>query len=74
MTREAVEQVLEEEVRPWLRRDGGDIELVDIRANRVYVRLKGACDGCPSASLTLRWAVERALRQEFPEMEELVTV
>jgi Fe-S cluster biogenesis protein NfuA len=74
MNRQEVEQVLEQDVRPFLRRDGGDIQLVDIRENRVYVRLTGACQGCPSAALTLRLAVERALRAEFPEMEELVTV
>ncbi|MBD3336030.1 MAG: NifU family protein [Candidatus Eisenbacteria bacterium] len=72
LNREAVESILASDIRPMLRRDGGDIELLDVHDNKVYVRLTGACRGCPSAAMTLRLGVERLLREEFPEMDELV--
>lgn len=58
-----IEKVLDEEVRPALRMDGGDIELVDVRDNQVLVRLRGGCSGCPMAGLTLKRVVEEKLRQ-----------
>ena len=67
MTREEVAKVLDAQIRPMLHMDGGDIELLDVRDNKVFVRLTGACGGCPSATMTLRMGVERVLRQEFPE-------
>lgn len=61
-------------IRPVLNMDGGDVELVDIRNHEVYLRLKGACDGCPSALFTLRMGIERALRQAIPEIERVVAL
>lgn len=58
-----IEKVLDEQVRPALRMDGGDIELVEVQDNRVQVRLRGGCFGCPMAGLTLRRVVEERLRQ-----------
>ena len=57
MTRERVESVLQR-VRPFLRADGGDIELVAIDGNSASVRLTGKCAGCPSAHMTLFLGVE----------------
>jgi Fe-S cluster biogenesis protein NfuA len=66
--RERVEKVLEE-VRPFLQRDGGDVELVDVTAdNVVNVRLKGACGSCPGAMMTLKGGIERALKEKIPEV------
>jgi Fe-S cluster biogenesis protein NfuA len=70
VTRERVEAVLER-VRPFLRADGGDIELVDVAGNNAEVRLSGMCAGCPSAHMTLYLGVEVALREEIPEFESL---
>lgn len=67
MLRENVEEVLEN-IRMGLRRDGGDIELVDIKDSVVYVRLKGACGTCPMATLTLKNWVEANLKREIPEI------
>jgi Fe-S cluster biogenesis protein NfuA len=72
LSRESVQKILETEIRPMLRQDGGDIELLEVRDNTVYVRLQGACVGCPGAAMTLRMGVEQRLREEFPELEELV--
>jgi Fe-S cluster biogenesis protein NfuA len=70
ITRERVEAVLDR-VRPFLRADGGDIELVDIVGNCADVKLTGMCAGCPSAHMTLYLGVETALRDEMPEFETL---
>jgi Fe-S cluster biogenesis protein NfuA len=63
------------DVRPYLKADGGDVELVDLTAdNTVKVRLTGACDGCPFSIMTLKAGIEQAIRKKFPEMNELVAV
>jgi Fe-S cluster biogenesis protein NfuA len=70
-----VEHVLEEQVRPGLRRDGGDIELVGIDADRIaQVRLLGACRGCTSSTITLTMLAERAVKSEVPEIRFLEAV
>jgi Fe-S cluster biogenesis protein NfuA len=73
IARERIESVLDR-IRPVLRSDGGDIELVEVSGNSARVRLTGMCAGCPSAYMTLHAGVERALRQEIPEFEELQAV
>ena len=70
--RAQVEQVIEQQIRPALRADGGDIELVDIQGADVHVRLQGACRGCPGASMTLRMGVEALLRDEIPGFGRVV--
>jgi len=70
--REKVEKVLEL-VRPALQRDGGDIELLDVTDDGVVkVRLRGACAGCAMSMMTLQFGVERALKQEIPEITRVV--
>jgi Fe-S cluster biogenesis protein NfuA len=64
--KELVEKALEK-IRPALQRDGGDIELVDIKEDGVVqVRLTGACGGCPMSQMTLKMGVEKALKQDVP--------
>lgn len=70
----AVQAVLDEMVRPALQSDGGDITLVKVEDNDVHVRLVGACSSCPSSTVTMKMGVERLLREEFPQMRELVQV
>lgn len=74
LTRDNVEAVLDDMVRPALNADGGDISLVKIENNNVYVRLIGACSTCPSSVMTMRMGVERLLQDEFPDLEELIQV
>lgn len=69
-----IERVLEEEVRPALRRDGGDLELVDIKGWKVYVALKGACASCPGASRTLQLIVENTLKERVDAHIEVIPV
>ena len=73
LLREEVQRVLQR-VRPYLQRDGGDIELVDIVDKHANVRLTGHCVGCPSAHLTLHLGIEMAIKQAVPEFEGLVVV
>jgi len=69
--RDAVEAVLEK-IRPSLMRDGGNVELVDVSDGVVKVKLTGACSGCPMSTLTLKMGIEQILKQEIPEVKEVV--
>lgn len=72
--KEQVEKALEK-LRPALQADGGDVELVDVTGDGVVkVRLRGACCGCPMATLTLKNGIERRLRQEIPEIKGVEAV
>ena len=73
MLREDIEKVLEK-VRAGLQRDGGDIELVDVKGTVVYVKLKGACGSCPMSTLTLKNWVETNLKREIPEISAVQSV
>lgn len=71
--RKKVEKAIEK-IRPFLQRDGGDIELVDIVDGVVKVRLKGACMGCPMSQITLQEGVGRALKKDVPEIVRVEAV
>ena len=58
-----IQQVLDEDVRPILIADGGDVELFDINGDRVQVSLKGACGGCASSTATVKYAIEAKLKE-----------
>jgi Fe-S cluster biogenesis protein NfuA len=73
--RERVEAVLDEHVRPGLRSDGGDVELVDVDEDRiVQVRLRGACQGCPSSAMTVIFGIEATVKAHVPEIRFLEAV
>jgi len=71
--RDKVEEVLNK-IRPNLILDGGNVELVDVNEGVVKVRLTGACSGCAMATLTLKMGIERILKQEIPEIKEVVAI
>lgn len=73
MLKERLEEVLEK-VRGVLKTEDGDIELVDIRDNVVYVRLKGACSTCSMSSLTLKNTVESMIKKEIPGIIDVKAV
>ncbi|MEO3946862.1 NifU family protein [Gorillibacterium sp. CAU 1737] len=68
-----VQEVLDK-LRPFLQRDGGDVELVDVEDGIVKLRLQGACGSCPSSTITLKAGIERALVEEVEGIEEVVQV
>ena len=72
LTIENVEEIIDEYIRPGVAADGGDIQLIKIEDNDVYVRLTGACQSCSSAIMTMKMGVEALLREEFPAMRELI--
>jgi Fe-S cluster biogenesis protein NfuA/nitrite reductase/ring-hydroxylating ferredoxin subunit len=71
--RTRVSQVIET-VRPYTQSHGGDVELVDVRDDTVFVRLSGACNGCSMSAVTLRNGVEEALREQVPEITKIEVI
>jgi Fe-S cluster biogenesis protein NfuA len=71
--KESVQLALEK-IRPSLQADGGDIELVDVVDGVVKVKLTGACGGCPMSQMTLKMGVEKALKQQVPEVKRVESV
>jgi len=64
-----------EKVKPALKADGGDVELVYVTPDGVVkVVLKGACGGCPMSQMTLKMGIERVVKQEVPEVKEVVAL
>jgi Fe-S cluster biogenesis protein NfuA len=70
--KEKVEAVLDK-IRPSLEADGGNVELVSVEDGIVTVKLVGACAGCPMSTMTLKNGIERILKQELPEVKEVVS-
>jgi Fe-S cluster biogenesis protein NfuA len=70
ITKEKVEEVLNK-IRVGLKSEGGDIDLVEIKDDVVYVRLKGACGTCPMSTLTLKNWVEATLKKDIPEIKSV---
>lgn len=69
--REQVEAVLDK-IRPLLQADGGDVELVDVNDGVVKVKLTGACMGCPMSTITLQQGIARILKEQIPEVKEVI--
>ena len=73
VAKDKVEEVLNK-IRPALMRDGGNVELAGVSNGVVKVKLTGACGGCAMATMTLKMGIERVLKQEIPEIKEVVAV
>jgi len=73
MLREQVEKAIKI-IKPALRADGGDLELIDVKDGIVTVKLLGACAGCPSSQMTLKMGIERRLKEEVPEIKEVIAI
>lgn len=73
---DTVTRVMEalESIRPFLNKDGGDIELIDVKDNLVYVKLLGNCSGCSLNYSTLKLGVENTIKQHAPEIEKVISV
>ena len=68
-TVEAIKELIETRVRPAVAGDGGDITFKGFRDGVVYLKMKGACSGCPSSTATLRHGIENLLRHFLPEVQ-----
>jgi len=71
MEEKKVAEVLDK-IRPALQRDGGDVELIEVIDGTVKVKLTGACAGCPMSTMTLKNGIERILKEQVPEIKEVV--
>jgi Fe-S cluster biogenesis protein NfuA len=72
--KEKVKAVLEE-IRPYLKADGGDAELVEVMEDGVVrIRLVGACGHCPMSTMTLKMGIEKKLREKIPGIKEVIAV
>ncbi len=72
--KEKVQTVLEK-IRPTLQADGGDVTLIGVEEDgTVKVQLTGACGSCPMSTMTLKNGIERLLKQEIPEVKEVIQV
>lgn len=71
MEKETKIKNLIEKIRPYLINDGGDLEFIKYENNIVYVKLKGACEGCPMMDITLKDGIEQLLVNEIPEIKEV---
>ena len=69
-----INSIIENQISPELQKDGGDITLVDIDGDKVYVRLRGRCSGCKNSMLTLKSFVETSLREAIDKNIEVVEV
>ena len=72
-TEEKIKQLIEK-IRPFLINDGGDLEFIKYQDNIVYVKLTGACEGCPMMDVTLKNGIEQILTNEIPEIKEVRNV
>lgn len=69
-----IEKMVEEHIRPILKRDGGDVEIIDIKDHLVYCRLIGACRGCAGAGMTLKLMIEKTLQDKIDENIRVISV
>ena len=70
----ALERILEEDIQPYVARDGGEITFAGFQNGVVEVYLQGACSGCPSSAITLKMGIEARLKEEIPEVVEVVAL
>ena len=71
--KDKVQQALDS-IRPFLKNDGGDIELIDIKEDIVYVRLLGNCSGCHISNSTMKLGVENTVKQFVPSIKEVINI
>jgi Fe-S cluster biogenesis protein NfuA len=71
---ERIQRILDEEIRPYVAQDGGDVLFAGFRDGRVELYLQGSCSGCPSSTATLKLGIESRLREAVPEVREVVAI
>lgn len=67
-----VQELIENMINPAVAGHGGWVELIDVQDKRVYLQMGGGCQGCGAADVTLKSGIERLLREELPEIEEVL--
>jgi Fe/S biogenesis protein NfuA len=67
-----VQVLIETTINPAVAGHGGYVELIDVQENRVYLQMAGGCQGCGAADITLKAGIERLIKEEFPEVVEVL--
>ena len=67
-----IKKILDNEIRPAVAMDGGDIIFSRYENNRLYLKLQGSCSGCPSSVITLKEGIESRMKQSIPELVEVI--
>ena len=67
-----VQELIDTMINPAVAGHGGFVELIDVQDNRVYLQMGGGCQGCGAADVTLKAGIERLIREELPEVSEVV--
>lgn len=69
-----IKRVLDEEIRPMVAQDGGDVVFSKYEDHVVYLHMQGACAGCPSSTMTLKMGIETRLKEALPEIKDVISV
>lgn len=67
-----LEKLLDEKIRPGLKTHNGNVELVDVDNNKVFIKLTGGCQGCMASKMTLKNGIEQIIKKEYPEITEVI--
>ena len=67
-----VQELIDTMINPAVAGHGGFVELLDVQDNRVYLQMGGGCQGCGMSDVTLKAGIERLIKDELPEVEEVV--
>lgn len=70
---EKIKQIIDE-LRPFLINDGGNIEFIKYENNIVYIKMMGACANCSMLDITLKEGIEQAIKEEVPEVKEVINI
>lgn len=67
-----IEKLFDTQIRPALAQHGGNVEIIDIDNNKLFIKFYGGCQGCSSSKATLSGGIEQLVKQHFPDIEEVV--
>jgi Fe/S biogenesis protein NfuA len=67
-----VQELIDTMINPAVAAHGGYVELIDVQDSRVYLQMGGGCQGCGAADVTLRSGIERLIKEELPEVTEVL--
>jgi Fe/S biogenesis protein NfuA len=67
-----VQELIDSMINPAVAGHGGFVDLIDVKDNKVYLQMGGGCQGCGAADITLKSGIERLIKDELPEVEEVL--
>jgi Fe-S cluster biogenesis protein NfuA len=69
-----IEKLFDSQIRPALAQHGGNVEIIDVDNNKLFVKFFGGCQGCSSSKATLKGGIEQLIKQNFPDIDEVIDV